>query len=174
MSEVNVSAERFNNLKARLKEIFKNRHYYGAISKFEDDSYDFTVSPATGDIILSDQGSKVIDLILSINDINDIQKIANDTYILRDITAIEALVSKLEGQTPTTQNNLCRGGCMGICIDHCSTACVGNCNTSCTDNNCAAGCTGECVHSCSSCSGNCAGSGCRSDCRTNCTGGLRN
>lgn len=172
MAEINVSAARFNNLKARLKEVLKNRKYYGDVSNLGSNTYDFTISPATGDIILSDQGAKVINLILSVNNVNSLKKIENDNYILRDITAIETFVTKLESQTPTTATNLCRGGCTGICISHCSTGCSGSCLTGCTGG-CATTCSGTCIKSCSSCSGTCTGSGCRSDCASDCMNGAK-
>lgn len=173
MSIINVSAARFNNLKARLKEVFKKRKYYGDLSKFSTTDYDFTINPKTGDIILSDQGAKVINLILTVNDINELKKIENDNYILRDITAIETLVTKLEGQTMPSPVNLCRAGCMGICITHCSTECIGSCNTSCSSSLCSVGCSNACVTACSSCSGTCISAGCRSDCKDDCMGGAK-
>lgn len=173
MSAINISAERFRNLKARIKELCSKRKYYGDLSQFSTNDYDFKINPNTGDIILSEQGVKVINLILNINDVNDIRKIENDNYILRDIDAIEKFVSRMEGQTPTSPINNCRGGCMGICVTHCSTGCVGSCMTSC-DYVCGnSGCSGKCVNQCSSCSGTCKDSGCRIDCRDNCTNGVR-
>ncbi len=173
MSIINVSAARFNNLKARMREVFKRRKYYGDLSRFAANSYDFIIDPKSGDIILSDHGAKVINLILSVNDIEGIRKIENDNYILRDITAIEQMVSKLEGQSPTSQYNYCRGGCMGICIDHCSTGCSGSCKESCSSSQCSINCTGSCIQGCSSCSGTCVRSGCRSDCKDDCQNGSK-
>lgn len=172
--EINVSAARFNNIKARLKEVLKNRKYYGDISSYSNSIYDFDINPSTGSIILSDQGKKVINIILAVNDINDLKKIENDNYILRDVNQIEEMISKMEKQTPASTNNICRGGCIGICVDHCSTACIGNCKLDCSDNNCSVGCKDACVHACSNCSGTCSGSGCKGDCKNNCTGGQRN
>lgn len=170
---INISAARFNNLKARLKQVFKNRKYYGDISAYGNTSYDFTVNPTTGDIILSEHGTKVINLILTISDVGSLKKIENNQYILQDISAIEDFVTRLEGQSPTSITNLCRGGCMGICVQHCSTACLGNCSSSCSSANCGTGCSGGCYTSCTGCSGSCSGSGCRSDCASGCQGGLR-
>lgn len=173
MSITNVSAARFLNLKARMKEVFKKRKYYGDLSIFATDDFDFMVEPKSGDIILSDHGVKVINLILSVNDIEGIKKIENDNYILRDITAIENMVTKLESQTSQSSSNLCRGGCMGICVEHCSTGCSGSCKDNCSSSQCSINCTGACVQECSSCSGTCSGTGCRSDCKNDCIGGSK-
>lgn len=173
MAEINVTAARFNSLKARLKQVFKNRKYYGDISKFGNNTYDFSISPTDGSIILSDQGVKVINLILNINDVGSLKKIENDNYILRDIAAIEKFVSKLESQSSISIPNLCRGGCMGICVTHCSTACSGSCLITCTSS-CATSCTSTCIKTCQgSCSGQCSGASCRADCKNDCTGGSK-
>ena len=173
MSIINVSASRFLNIKSRLKEVFKKRKYYGDLSIFTTDDFDFIIEPKSGDIILSDHGAKVINLILSVNDINGLKKIENDNYILRDITAVENMLTRLESQNPKSSANICRGGCMGICVAHCSTGCVGSCNDTCSSSLCSINCTGVCVQACSGCSGTCSGSGCRSDCKDDCKGGSK-
>lgn len=173
MSDINISASRFNSLKARLKQVLKNRKYYGDVSKLGGDTYDFNISPTTGDILLSDQGAKVINLILNINDIGAIKNIENNNYILQDISSIENFVTKLEAQTSDSAANLCRGGCMGICVTHCSTLCIGSCLTSCTSD-CASKCTNTCIQTCQgSCSGGCSGASCRADCQSDCMGGAK-
>lgn len=173
MATTDVTAARFNNLKARLKEVFKSRKYYGDISAFAANSYDFTVSPTTGAVILSDQGAKTINLILSVADIGTLKKIENNQYILQDIIAIENFVTRLEAQTPTSASNLCRGNCTGICVKHCSTGCTGNCSNQCSGNLCGTSCSGSCSNGCTSCSGQCSGTSCRSDCASDCMGGAK-
>ena len=173
MADINVTAVRIKNINARIRQVFANRKYYGDLSQFTSSAI-FSVDPTTGSIILKDQGTKVVDMILKVAPVGSLKKIANDSYILRDLTVIENFLTTLEGQTATTSTNSCgtRGGCTGICVAHCSTACKGDCKTSCTSNCFLNGCTSKCINTCSGCLGSCSGS-CFKDCSTGCTSGCK-
>lgn len=171
MADINVTAARIKNINARIRQVFANRKYYGDLSQFTSSAI-FSVDPTTGSIILKDQGTKVVDMILKVAPVGSLKKIANDSYILRDLTVIENFLTTLEGQTPRTAVNSCRGNCTGICISHCSTACSGSCIDGCTSSCYTSSCSGKCISGCTGCLGSCS-STCFKDCSSNCTGGAK-
>ena len=174
-----ITADRIKTLKANVKAECQRRNSTGSVATYGGTSYDFTTTPATGQLIKYEHYEKNA---VPLNKINSSkQPIEGAT----GSPATEASIKKMEDNVAAFKacdkyaNSLsgsgCNASCTGLCFS-CTSSCVGGC-TSCTS------CTGTCTDSCTSCSGcsgcgsGCAntcsacGGGCTATCAAWCTGG---
>lgn len=171
-----ITADRFNNLKARVRAECLRRAYAGtasgskSVSSYGGTSYDYSTTPAKGGKILAEHRNKLSGPLNAINS-NTITSATGGTYITdAELTTMEAFVTTLEKQSITNYSSTnCSGGCTGLCYGctgTCYNACSG-CTDTCRDDcsgYCDAACESDCVQGCSgSCSGDCA-DGCSSTC----------
>lgn len=165
-----ITADRIKTLKANVKAECQRRNSTGSVATYGGTSYDFTTTPATGQLIKYEHYEKNA---VPLNKINSSkQPIEGAT----GSPATEASIKKMEDNVAAFKacdkyaNSLsgsgCNASCTGLCFS-CTSSCVGGC-TSCT------GCTGTCTNSCTSCtgcSGGCDGCrGCGSGCASGCSG----
>lgn len=192
-----ITAEDFNNLKAKVKAEMLRRKYTGSVAAYGTDYSD--VPTQKGKI-------KAIHIQEIVNPLNQITatnytNTAAKSKILA-MQQLETLVTTLAAKNVNPANTdtgcnasctgLCRtacsetcdgctGSCTGTCqgcsdtcyeqcADNCSTTCRGSCRGGCK-NTCTRTCANNCQRSCdqSNCMGSCSG-GCRGGCRTSCRG----
>ena len=179
-----ITAQQLNAIKARVKAEMLRRCGYGSLYSYGAASYDFTVTPSAGTKVLTEQGQKVIDLILKIEDVPDLINVQQyqkvPTQFVNDVLSSE--LTKLEKEPMNGSSSSCRGACTGLCLGTCSSGCSGcsggcsGCSASCKSDcaaNCGSGCASGCGSSCQGgCGDSCGGcSGCSGGCGSGCTGG---
>lgn len=156
-----ITAQRFKNLKARVKAECQRRSYTGSVASYGGSSYDYTTAPASGKKIAKEHYEK---LAVPLHAINSTKfPTTSGTRIIKasDLTAMETFLTSAEGRSKTSTATDCSASCTGLC-----SGCTGTCTGGCT------GCSGSCTGSCTSCTGSCTGScsgGCGDAC-TSCTG----
>ena len=194
MAKEVITADRFNNLKARVKAECLRRYYADngeSVSVYGDDAYDYSVVPATGKTLKQEHRDKLAIPLRAINSGEittetgeKIQIIAEQSVISdADMTAMEAFTTILETRdilddTGTDCMNQCAGLCYGWCVESCTDECSIGCSENCTegcgdecDYNCGADCTGACGGNCSEDCADYCGFECENACSDQCTDG---
>lgn len=168
-SELNqiITAERFNELKEKVKNECLRRKYVGSVAEYGGSQYDFTVIPQTDNQIRKEHYEKINFPLGKINTdglpSSDSERIVKDEDLLTMETKIE-LFSKRSIQSSAATD--CASLCTGTCTDTCTTGCRSGCS-----GGCESGCSGSCGSACSNdCTGNCTDA-CTNACDTNCTSG---
>lgn len=191
-----INAERFNELKARVKAECQRRCHYGSVSSYAGSAYDYTVTPSEGGVVKQEHRDKIAIPLNAINK-NNVQTASGQQVVLEDdLLVMEAFTTTLESRDVyddygTDCASSCTGmcyGCSGTCYDECTGCsdscygscdggCSGDCDGSCTltcGNFCSFDCFGSCQDQCSSCTGGCdyvCGSSCSDDCSGSCWNG---
>ncbi|MCI6456905.1 MAG: hypothetical protein MSA56_04230 [Clostridium sp.] len=167
-----LTAKQLKEIKTRVNKEMSRRSYYGDLSKFNTQ---FQTTPNAGGLILAEQGNKVVEGLLNIEDIGNlnIEDLKKDGNIPSsfDYTTISNALDKYEKESISGNKTSCRGACSGLCLGRCSTTCNG-CQGSC-GSTCEGSCTRSCGSSCGGCSSSCSGgcySGCSTGCKNGCTG----
>lgn len=151
-----ITASRINTLKAKIKSEMLRRNGSGTVAAYGSATYDYTVLPVKGNVMLKEHANKNLTPMQAVNSTG----LPTEMVIVKDsdITVLETRVAAL---ALTTRDNRgtsdCASGCTGMCVTACTTSCWNVC-TSCT--NVCTGCTG-----CTGCSG-C--SGCGETCSSSC------
>ena len=179
-----ISADRYNNLKARVKAECNRRRYTGSVSSYGGTEYDYTITPASGGIIRTEHRDKIATPLNAINSDNvplaTGQNVISDNYI----TVMESFTTVLEARSQTDRNGTdCKSSCTGLCYGCTGTGyngcsgCGGSCSYDCTGScsgGCSTTCRGSCKGSCETgCSGGCSDT-CKGSCETGCSGGCYN
>lgn len=172
-----LSADRFNNLKARVKAECLRRAYSGSVASYGGTTYDYSVTPATGTVAKQEHRDKIATPLNAINS-NTITTASGQKVISEsDMVNMEAFTTVLEKRTKTDNSGTdCKTGCTGMCYgcqDTCynvCTSCTGNCTGSCSGS-CDGCCSYDCSSSCDGCSDDCGdtcGDACHEDCGGSC------
>jgi len=170
-----VSADRFNELKARVKAECARRAYADSVASYGGTDYDYTTTPASGTLIKQEHRDKIAIPLNAISE--DMIPIASGLPVVldEDLLSMEAFITVLEQRSPTdSEGTDCSGGCAGMCYG-CQGTCYNNCSgcgNSCS-NNCSGGCKGGCTSDCGGCGGSCDAScegGCLYSCYDICSG----
>lgn len=156
-----ISAERFNELKAKVKAECLRRDRIGSVAAYADSSYDFTVVPTSGSKILQEHYIKNATPLNAIS--GDIPTDGNRVIKESDIAALEEKVKLLASKGLRSSDTGCSASCTGLCSSACSGGCSGGCKGDCEgscsgdcDGSCKGGCEGSCGDQCSSCSDECS------------------
>ena len=172
----NVEAQRFADLKARVRAECLRRCYTGSVAAYGGADYEYTNPAATGHTIDTEHYEKLAFPLAQINS-SKVNGIDGDRVITdEDITAFESALTLFEARAMTdkTQGD-CRASCTGACYTGCTSDCKGACTQSCADD-CTGECTGcgeECAGACYGCSAWCTVAcvgGCDGSCKNNCGG----
>ena len=162
-----LTAEQLIEIKQRVNKEMARRCHYGSLTEFNTQ---FETTPTSGKTILAEQGSKVIEGLLHIEDVGDlnIDELKQDGNIPGsfDYNTINTELDKLEQETVRGSKSSCRGACTGLCVGTCGGECSG------CSNNCGGGCEFTCQKTCGSSCGTCTTS-CVSGCYTNCGGSCK-
>ena len=192
-----IEAERFAELKARVKAECLRRCHTGSVAEYGGEKYEYTNSP-TEDHTVDVEHYEKLALPLSKIHSEKVPSLDGRRIVFdEDITEFEAaltlfetrpMTDKTRGDCETSCTGACYTGCSGDCTGGCETTCSGECQGSCTGcgsgcantcegscsggcygcgGNCTGGCSGSCDGSCSGCSGSCSG-GCSSSCSGGC------
>lgn len=166
-----IEANRFTSLKSRVKAECTRRSYTGSVAEYGGTSYDYTVNPDTGKVILKEHYTK---LAIPMNAINstDTPNISDTRIVLdNDLTTMEAKLTIYESRDKEDrQTTDCSASCTGLCYGctGCGNSCSHNCSSS-----CSGGCDGGCKYSCSSCAAACS-NGCNNSCSGTCKNSCKN
>lgn len=153
-----VKAQRFNELKQKVKQECKRRKYVGSVEQYGDTNWDFSNVPVIDKEITKEHYEKISIPMRKINwqvtPNGPFDRIIKD----EDILSFETNVIAFSGRAIDNywDETDCSLSCTGTCTTDCTTGCGGDCKNGCR------GCGGACS---SSCSGGCEGS-----CGTDCTG----
>ena len=168
----NIEAQRFADLKARVRAECLRRCYTGSVAAYGGAAYDFSNPAADGHTVDVEHYEKLAYPLAQINSAK-VNGVDGDRIVTDDdLTAFEAALTLFEARAMTdkTQGD-CQASCTGACYTGCTSGCKGNCTQSCADD-CVGQCTG-CGSGCAdSCSGSCRGTctGCGSGCDGQCSG----
>ena len=155
----NTKADRYIELKSRIKNEVKRRKYEGSVESYGGTEYDFTVTPKKGELISTEHYNKINIPTKAINP----SELPSDVKIGSEIEKLDILDAKItlfESKTDFTSSDT---GCASSCTGFCSTSCTGSCTSGCSGS-----CTGSCTGSCSGCQG--CGGACSYSCSGVCTG----
>ena len=170
-----IEAERFTELKARVKAECLRRCHTGSVAEYGGEKYEYTNSP-TEDHTVDVEHYEKLALPLSKIHSEKVPSLDGRRIVFdEDITEFEAaltlfetrpMTDKTRGDCETSCTGACYTGCSGDCTGGCETTCSGECQGSCTG--CGSGCANTCEGSCSGgCSSSCSG-GCKSSCIVTC------
>lgn len=170
-----IEAERFAELKARVKAECLRRCHTGSVAEYGGEKYEYTNSP-TEDHTVDVEHYEKLALPLSKIHSEKVPSLDGRRIVFdEDITEFEAaltlfetrpMTDKTRGDCETSCTGACYTGCSGDCTGGCETTCSGECQGSCTG--CGSGCANTCEGSCSGgCSSSCSG-GCKSSCTVTC------
>ena len=170
-----IEAERFAELKARVKAECLRRCHTGSVAEYGGEKYEYTNSP-TEDHTVDVEHYEKLALPLSKIHSEKVPSLDGRRIVFdEDITEFEAaltlfetrpMTDKTRGDCETSCTGACYTGCSGDCTGGCETTCSGECQGSCTG--CGSGCANTCE---GSCSGGCSSSrsgGCKSSCTVTC------
>ena len=150
MADLTITAERLNELKAKVKAEMQRRNsteHGASLSSYAGTAWDFSTTPKNGDVITDEHVQKVIDPLIEVNDfLYDNSFRTGKSGLEQTFYKAEKYVDSISKIGKTDANSGCRGACTGLCQD----ACVGQC----------LGCSGTCQNQCQGCSHTC-GSGCQ-------------
>lgn len=182
-----ITAQRFIELKNKIKAECQRRCHTGSVATYGDASYDFSNVPSSSATIKKEHYEKIA---VPLNAINTsfgnsygVSKLIIDSNSLTQAEqriSDYALIGLEASSTGTGCSSSCTGLCSTTCTGSCSNTCSSTCTGSCT-NTCTNTCTNNCKGSCgTSCSKNCAsysscdcGSNCSGGCRTSCSGACK-
>ena len=170
-----IEAERFAELKARVKAECLRRCHTGSVAEYGGEKYEYTNSP-TEDHTVDVEHYEKLALPLSKIHSEKVPSLDGRRIVFdEDITEFEAaltlfetrpMTDKTRGDCETSCTGACYTGCSGDCTGGCETTCSGECQGSCTGG--GSGCANTCEGSCSGgCSSSCSG-GCKSSCTVTC------
>ena len=170
-----IEAERFAELKARVKAECLRRCHTGSVAEYGGEKYEYTNSP-TEDHTVDVEHYEKLALPLSKIHSEKVPSLDGRRIVFdEDVTEFEAaltlfetrpMTDKTRGDCETSCTGACYTGCSGDCTGGCETTCSGECQGSCTG--CGSGCANTCEGSCSGgCSSSCSG-GCKSSCTVTC------
>jgi hypothetical protein len=170
-----IEAERFAELKARVKAECLRRCHTGSVAEYGGEKYEYTNNP-TEDHTVDVEHYEKLALPLSKIHSEKVPSLDGRRIVFdEDITEFEAaltlfetrpMTDKTRGDCETSCTGACYTGCSGDCTGGCETTCSGECQGSCTG--CGSGCANTCEGSCSGgCSSSCSG-GCKSSCTVTC------
>ena len=187
-----IEAERFAELKARVKAECLRRCHTGSVAEYGGEKYEYTNSP-TEDHTVDVEHYEKLALPLSKIHSEKVPSLDGRRIVFdEDITEFEAaltlfetrpMTDKTRGDCETSCTGACYTGCSGDCTGGCETTCSGECQGSCTGcgsgcaNTCEGSCSGGCKSSCTvtcgntGCVGSCLGlcsAGCTTSCQTSC------
>ena len=158
-----ISADRYNNLKARVKAECNRRRYTGSVSSYGGTAYDYTITPASGGIIRTEHRDKIATPLNAINSDNVHLATGQNVISDNDITVMESFTTVLEARSKTDRKGTdCKSSCTGLCY-----GCTGTCYNVCS------GCGNSCSYNCTGCTGSCSNT-CKGSCETGCSGGCYN
>ena len=154
-------ASDFIALKARVKAECARRNGTGSIAQYAGASYDYSVTPESGNPILPEHVNKLVE---PLNAIAPTGYAVEQQYdVVPALSALETFLSESESIPLTAAKSNCAASCTGLCAGTCTGSCAG-CSGS-----CSGGCKGSCKTGCTGCSGGCKG-GCSGQCTGGCTG----
>lgn len=152
------NAAKFIDMKTRIKAEVNRRKYKGSLTSYGTATYDFTVTPAVGELVRAEHYNKIAEPIRAINQTGIVGPTTAGSPV-EDVSTPEELDAKITlyaSKSLTTSNHGCAASCSGLCSSTCSGGCSGSCSGC---SGCGSSCTGEC----SGCSG------CWSQCSDGCT-----
>ena len=146
-----IEAERFAELKARVKSECLRRCHTGSVAEYGGEKYEYTNSP-TEDHTVDVEHYEKLALPLSKIHSEKVPSLDGRRIVFdEDITEFEAALTLFETRPMTDKTRGdCETSCTGACYTGCSGDCTGGCETT---------CSGECQGSCTGC-----GSGCANTC----------
>ena len=110
-----LSADEILNLKARIDTELVRRSYNGSLSNYANSDYNFEINPSSNNPIYMEQGQKIMEQILQINDIGDLyyEDMKPNTMIPNsfDYEPIDKVLAKYEKETLSQNSTSCRGAC---------------------------------------------------------------
>lgn len=176
-----IKAQRFNELKTKVKNECLRRKYVGSVEEYGGSSWNFSNTPNTDREIEEDHYRKLSIPVRKINwqvtPNGPFDRIINDA----DLLSFETNITAFEGReiddniNPTDCSSSCTGTCTTSCTTGCGSSCSGTCTGGCSGS-CSGGCKGGCKGSCGSdcsavcqseCKGTC-GNGCQGECTISC------
>ncbi len=164
-----MTASQLVSLKAAVKAEMQRRRYTGSVASYGGTSYDFTMTPAAGQPVLTEHGSKIIQPLLAVKAISGLAAAVQGQPIPTafDYSGLHTIVTNLAAEAIYGSNSSCDASCTGLCEGGCANTCV----------SCTGSCYGTCVVACgSSCTGGCSNTCsalCASNCETSCSGGCQ-
>lgn len=173
-----VKADRFTELKAKVKAEMLRRNQSGSVASYGGSEYDYTEVPAQGSVVRSEHRDKLTGPMRAVN--SDVI-LAGDGGVIseEELADLETRVNVWAARAITDKSGSdCKSGCTGACYTGCATGCSGcgsGCPTSCSG--CGSGCPTGCSNCGSGCSGGCYGCGdsclafcqsCDNGCATSC------
>lgn len=167
-----LTAEELIALKSKVEAEMKRRCYYGSLAAFADVKFEH--APIRGQPVYAEQGKKVIEPLLQIQDRGDlnIDGLKEGERIPSFFDAnLSDYVDELAKETVNGSSSSCRGACTGLCVGTCGNGCSG-CTAVC-GGTCESACTKTCGTACGSCTSSCnvaCQSTCTGGCNTTCTG----
>lgn len=171
-----IKAQRFNDLKAKVKAECLRRSYVGSVANYGSSEWDFSI-PASADRIIDEDKYKKISIPTrkinwEVTPNGPSDRIINDADLLSFETNITAFKGRaIDNYWDPTD---CSLSCTGTCTTSCTTGCGGGCDGGCRGcgGACSSSCSGGCEGGCTSCTGECSGScsdGCGNGCDGQCT-----
>lgn len=172
-----ILASDFIALKARIKAECARRQYNGSVAQYASATYDYTVSPESGNAPLPEHYNKIIVPYNALTGSKLATKSAQN--IIPALQSVSDGLAVLEQISVDSDSSGCKSSCTGLCQGTCAsgcTSCTGSCANSCTS--CTGGCTGSCTDGCTdnctdACAFNCS-SYCANSCYTSCSEGCLN
>lgn len=160
-----ITADRFNSLKAAVKAECQRRKYTGSVEAYGGTAYDYSVAPASGEIVTKEHSEKNVVPMNAINSSvfpipTSYENIITETDIAAMETKVAAWATREVGSDADNSASDCAASCTGLCH-----SCTGNCVSGCTScTSCTGTCEGGCQGGCGGCGGcgNCGG--CGGDC----------
>ena len=156
-----IEAERFAELKARVKAECLRRCHTGSVAEYGGEKYEYTNSP-TEDHTVDVEHYEKLALPLSKIHSEKVPSLDGRRIVFdEDITEFEAALTLFETRPMTDKTRGdCETSCTGACYTGCSGDCTGGCKSSCTVTCGNTGCVGSCLGLCSA--------GCTTSCQTSC------
>lgn len=188
----NVEAQRFADLKARVRAECLRRCYTGSVAAYGGVDYDYTNPAETGHTIDTEHYEKLAFPLAQINS-SKVNGVDGDRVITdEDITAFESALTLFEARAMTDKTRGdCEASCTGACYTGCTSECGGTCTQLCSEDcssqcttgcgkNCKNECSDSCKDGCYGCGGDCTelcrscGGGCDDTCLTGCQWSCQN
>lgn len=174
-------AEEFQSLKQRIKTELLRRKWYGDISAYGGEAYDYTEKdmPIPDGFVVKEQFNKLIEPMLQINkELTKASLIEESDTIIPNLEDMVTFLAICEANTNVkSKTNNCDNKCSGLCVTTCTSRCSRGCSnhtpssggggggggsSGCSSGNCGGYCTGTCNGWCGPCGGcgrSCGGGG---------------
>lgn len=167
MAFIKITPDEVIAIKERLNAEMSRRKYYGDLTGYAGDYYQFeSIIPSKTTVNKSVYNKLVEPLNAVKSTFNLISEAEKKKVIRNDYLEIVSKLTLYESNTEyTSTTNDCSANCSGLCITQCSTtctSCTGGCSNTCSGS-CTGNCTGGCVGGCKGCGSSC-GSGCSGGC----------